>query len=218
MVFKQVSANKRLICPLCEHKVLSSRLLKAGADLLECSHCDLAFKPFENWPESSSEKAHYDQHQNRIEDQNYLAYLNELFQYVNKSSMGEIRALDYGCGPVKGFEYLCTKVGIKCDSYDPFFFPEEMDLSQKYDVIFLCEVVEHFHQPKKEIEKLISLLKPKGRMLIRTEPLSRSNSNWYYSLDPTHVIFFGLRPFQYIAQTYGLKLEQLSPKIFQLWR
>lgn len=48
--------------------------------------------------------------------------------------------------------------------YDPFFFPDESLLSNKYDFVTCTEAIEHFFEPKKEWKILLNLLKENGML------------------------------------------------------
>lgn len=55
------------------------------------------------------------------------------------------------------------------ECYDPFFFPSDSILSQKYDFVTCTEAIEHFFEPKKEWKLLLSLLKENGKIYLFIE-------------------------------------------------
>jgi len=57
--------------------------------------------------------------------------------------------------------------------YDPFFHPKSELLAKKYDFIIACEVIEHFHDPRKEFELLYKLLNQGGKLYLMTDLYSQ---------------------------------------------
>ena len=102
--------------------------------------------------------------------------------------------------------------------FDPFFHPDENYINHSYDYIFSCEVFEHFHEPKQEIEKLLQLLKPGGRLYIMTHlyDLKINFEHWYYRNDPTHVFIYTHRTIEFIAEKYALTLEEQTDRLVVL--
>ncbi|WP_050855571.1 methyltransferase domain-containing protein [Gillisia limnaea] len=72
--------------------------------------------------------------------------------------------MDYGCGtgPVATAELV--KHSYKVNLYDPYFENHPEVFEETYDFIICCEVMEHFHNPFEEFNRLFKLL-----MLIRLE-------------------------------------------------
>lgn len=179
----------------------------------KCSNCKLVFKDPSAFVSFETEKARYETHNNDLEDQGYLGYLDKLFS-LRDHIKGEV--LDYGCGPTKGLQSLIEKQSLKkfnIESYDPIFFP--IEITKKYDLIFASECFEHFYKPKEEIEKVLKCLKSKGTVLISTELYDGKNfKTWWYLNDPTHVVFYSEYTFRWIADFYKLDVLFLkSPHI-----
>lgn len=180
----------------------------------KCSNCELIFKDPSVFVSLEKEKARYATHNNSVEDEGYLSYLNRLFSL---SEFKEGLALDYGCGPTKGLEALVKNKNldkVQVESYDPLFFPIDLK-HKKYDLIFASECLEHFHKPDEEVKKILNLLKSKGSLLISTELYDGKDfKNWWYLNDPTHVVFYSKKTFQWMIDFYGLSLVFLkSPHI-----
>lgn len=213
MVFKQISSDRQLICPLCEFSFNELRLLQAGVSVFQCPQCELAFKDPANYLDIASEKRHYLNHNNTVEDQRYLDYLRLSISAVQSEIKYGDLILDYGCGPVKGIEHLLKDYRVF--SYDPIFFTDDSFMRQKFNCIFVNEVAEHFFRPDVEFEKLNSLLKDDGVMVVRTE-LFQNKQDWFYAKDPTHVVFYSLKTLEYLCQRFGFELTKFSDKIFVL--
>jgi 2-polyprenyl-3-methyl-5-hydroxy-6-metoxy-1,4-benzoquinol methylase len=162
------------------------------------------------------EKKRYEFHQNSPSDMAYQNFLNQLIEpllkFINIESVG----LDYGCGPGPTISQIMKGQGIKVSDYDPFFFDNTDLLKSKYDFITSTEVFEHFREPKKEIEKLLSMLKPEGVLAIMTSTYDKvsSLSNWYYLKDPTHISFYHHETMKWIEANCDLDLIFYSKNIF----
>ena len=78
-------------------------------------------------------------------------------------------------------------------------------LSNKYDFIISCEVIEHFFNPNKEFRLLKNILKPGGIIFIMTEMLPHEEylKDWYYIKDPTHVFFYSHKSLDWIKDHYS---------------
>ena len=146
-------------CPLCHEteqiSVLDSAMPRR---YLACGQCYLAYMHPNDYLSADEEKAYYATHENSIDDEGYVGFLNillapllDLIEQKEKTI-----ALDYGCGPGPTLSVLLEQNGIHCDNYDPFFFPKA--LSPPYDVITATECFEHFHHPEDELKKLVSML------------------------------------------------------------
>lgn len=93
--------------------------------------------------------------------------------------------------------------------YDPLFFNDALALETHYDFITCTEVVEHFHNPFGEFERLDKLLKPGGVLAVMTrfQTDDAAFANWHYRRDPTHVVFYREATFQTIAQKHHWQCE-----------
>jgi 2-polyprenyl-3-methyl-5-hydroxy-6-metoxy-1,4-benzoquinol methylase len=85
--------------------------------------------------------------------------------------------------------------------FDHFYEPVPVGLEQQYDFITATEVVEHLHDPKKELERLWACLKQGGWLGIMTNTVVDQDAftQWYYKNDLTHVCFFSRTTFAWLA-------------------
>jgi 2-polyprenyl-3-methyl-5-hydroxy-6-metoxy-1,4-benzoquinol methylase len=85
--------------------------------------------------------------------------------------------------------------------YDYFYEQVPAALERQYDFITATEVVEHLHDPRKELERLWTCLKPGGWLGIMTQfAVDREVfSRWHYQNDVTHVCFFSRPTFAWLA-------------------
>lgn len=124
--------------------------------------------------------------------------------------------LDYGCGKgrlVKGLRQF----GLNAYGYEPFVSDSEgafvlrdiRDIREKLsviDMILLIEVIEHVTNPHELMDKLNSLLRPGGMLLLSTELYDeqRCDSSWYY-LNPSagHVSIFSRVSLLHLMRSHG---------------
>jgi arylsulfatase A-like enzyme len=99
--------------------------------------------------------------------------------------------------------------------YDPFFHNIPELLEDKYDYIVCCEVIEHFHNPKKEFTLLKKLLKKGAQLYCMTDLYDESNDfhNWYYKNDLTHVFIYHKNTILWIQQEFGFSDVKISGRL-----
>lgn len=180
-----------------------------------CNHCGLLGKNPELFVSSELEKKRYAVHNNDITDSRYLDYLNQLWSktegHISQSS--SMSVLDFGCGPSKGLESLLKdKKQFKVSSYDPYFYNEDGFLKKTYDIVFCCEVVEHFNEPADSWNSILRLLSKDSLLAIRTEfwddvRVTKPIEKWWYFRDPTHVHFYSKGFFNFLSKSF--KVEPL---------
>lgn len=200
-----------VICPLCFNK--ASFTIINGPDSRSyrgCNKCRLIFTETRFLPSAKSEKKRYLTHKNGIQYKGYVDFLNQAIEpalpLLNKAMQG----LDFGCGPTPTLSVILEQKGFKCDNYDPLFFP---DIPEKeYDFIFATECFEHFFFPAKEMQRIKSLLKPGGILIVMTETWKSTEAftSWYYAKDSTHVSFFHSQTFGFIAEKFGFDLLECN--------
>jgi hypothetical protein len=79
-------------------------------------------------------------------------------------------------------------------------------------------VVEHLHDPYKVFKTLFAMLKREGWLGIMTK-LVRDQlafSRWHYIRDPTHICFYHLNTFEYLAQHYDATLNVIGSDVILL--
>lgn len=201
-------------CPLCDtitNKKISS---SQNRDYYICKTCELIFINPKLLLEATEEKARYETHENTIESQGYVDFLNRAIipslDYIKDAAYKSepiMEGLDFGCGPGPVLSQLLEQRNIKCSNYDPFYYPD-FNEQKKYDFIFATECFEHFYFPKNEIEKILSVLKSNGILTVMTELWTNLETfpSWYYLKDPTHVSLFNENTIKYICKVYGFKI------------
>ncbi|MEE4197448.1 MAG: class I SAM-dependent methyltransferase [Bacteroidales bacterium] len=205
-------------CPLCYHREEFETL--KGIDkkgYFYCPVCKLVFSFPEHLPGPEEEKSRYLTHNNGIEDQGYVRFLNQVVEPAMDYLEAGMECLDFGCGPAPTLSILVERQGLVCDNYDPLFFPDLPD--KMYDAIFATECFEHFYHPAKELKTITSHLKKKGYLILMTQlwkGLDRFHL-WHYTNDDTHVTFYHRETIDFIAEHFGFgKMQLINNRIIIL--
>jgi len=196
-----------IACPLCFNEVFSSEIKGPSRQLFHyCENCRLVFSEKQDLPNRQNEKERYLKHENSIQNKGYVRHLNQAIHPALPYLRENMRGLDYGCGPVPTLNRLLEKKGLNCEFYDPIFFPEHP--LGRYDYIFATECFEHFFSPDAELHKLTHLLESGGILIVMTtlwEDIDKFEA-WKYAQDPTHVVFYHQKTFEFICAKYGFEL------------
>lgn len=180
-----------------------------------CDYCEFIHQDPTSHVDQVKEKEQYDHHQNSLENQGYVDYLQHfLDEYVlplEKDGM----ALDFGSGPGPVLFELMKHHFHEVRHYDPYYHPDDGYKEETFDVITSTEVVEHFADPLKEFHHLKDLLKEDGYLVVmtsfRTMDVSKFLS-WWYRRDTTHISFYHMKTFEEIVQRVGLKIVKHNQK------
>jgi SAM-dependent methyltransferase len=205
-------------CPLCAGADLSAYYADRSRTYRHCACCSLVFVPPACYLDREAERAEYDLHENSIYDQGYRAFLSRLMQPLITRLEPGARGLDFGCGPGPALAHMLRESGFDVSLYDSFYVPDRSVLNTAYDFICATEVVEHLHQPGRELAQLWSLLQPGGWLGIMTKLVRDRTSfaSWHYKNDPTHVCFFSEQTWQWWARQYGASLTILGADVILL--
>ncbi|MFN4234389.1 MAG: class I SAM-dependent methyltransferase [Bacteroidia bacterium] len=194
-------------CPLCLSSN-SANPIKGADDRVyyKCENCFLIFVDKQFLPLPENELKRYNQHQNSIDDKEYVDFLNQAIHPALKYIQPNFIGLDYGCGKNAVLSQLLSKYGITCQNYDVYFSPKWPENS--FDFIFCTETTEHFFFPEREFLKMIAHLKKGGLLIIMTELWTSIDDfkNWYYTRDFTHVCFYHQNTINYLAQKFNLTM------------
>ncbi len=203
-----------MLCPLCDSP-LSTQM---DTHFYDCDTCKAIVKHKKHHLTPTEEKAHYECHNNDVEDIGYQKFTMPITKYVLDNFLPEHIGLDFGSGTGPVISSMLEKNNYNIVQYDPFFTPNEKIFDTTYDYIVSCEVFEHFTNPKLEIDRLIRLLKPNGILLIMT--LLYKNTidfkTWYYKNDPTHIFMYRSETIEYIAKEKRLDILELTDRCIVL--
>lgn len=198
-------------CPLCRISK-GVPFYQDTREYLCCPVCSLVFVPPQHFLTPEEEKSVYDQHQNSPDDPRYRSFLSRLFIPLSQRLPPGAFGLDFGSGPGATLNLMFEEAGHAMRIYDPFYAPDLHSLQLHYDFITATEVVEHLHHPRLELDRLWSCLKPNGWLGIMTKRVldQEAFSTWHYKNDPTHVCFFSIETFQWLADHWCATLTILD--------
>lgn len=197
-------------CPLCLSSSNAIPFAKLAAkEYWLCPQCDYTFLAPQFWLNHAEESAHYQLHDNRVDDPHYINFLNRLSIPLVKRLAPHAQGIDIGCGPGPALAITLSQQGYPCAHYDPLFFPNKALLTQQYDFVTATEVVEHLRTPAITWQLLHRLVKPKGLLAIMTSwrVAPEYFAQWHYPRDPTHIGFYQPTTFQWLADQWGWALD-----------
>jgi SAM-dependent methyltransferase len=200
---------KKITCSLCSSHTCFFCQFRA-LHYYQCSGCRSVLLNPAMYLSKEKEKIRYEEHNNDVNEPGYQKFVMPLVKQVQLKFNQTHSGLDFGAGTGPVITKLLHDKGFKVQLYDPFFYDNPAALSQTYDFIVCCEVIEHFHSPAREFELLRSLLKPGGVLYIMTEIYHEGVNfgKWHYKNDPTHVFFYHKQALAWIKNHY--KFAQLK--------
>lgn len=184
-----------------------------------CARCWLVSVPPDHHLAPAAERAVYDRHDNRPDHAGYRQFLRRPAAAVCARVQRPALGLDFGAGPGPTLGLMLVEAGYDMALYDPFYLPDVRVFDERYDFITATEVFEHLAAPAAEIERLLACLQPGGWLIVMTKRHSGDHNaftRWHYTHDPTHISFFALATFEWIAEHYGLHLEVAAADVVAL--
>lgn len=191
-------------CPLCQTP--SNHFYSHNTrEFYFCTTCFSIFLDDNNYFSEEDEQKHYEHHQNDVFDLGYQQFASPIVNAIKKDFKPNHQGLDFGSGTNSVIVKLLRDDFFQITEFDPYFSNHPAVLENKYDYIACCEVMEHFHHPRKEFEKLYNLLLPNGKLYCMTELFNETKSfdSWYYKNDHTHVFFYHEKTIAWIAEKIG---------------
>ncbi len=207
-------------CPLCRCGDVDPFYEDENRMYLNCLNCKLVFVPKCYWLSAEEEKATYDLHENDPQDPGYRQFLSRLIRPLVEKLDSNQKGLDFGCGPGPTLSVLLEEQGHQLDLYDPFYYNDLSLLEKKYDFICATEVVEHMHDPEREFAALFKMLKRDGWLGLMTKLVidQQAFRQWHYIRDLTHICFYSLSTFKYLAQKFNAELNVVADDVILLNR
>lgn len=203
------------VCPLCQKTSLTAFHQDNVRAYRRCTNCYLVSVPAVFQLSATDEKTIYDQHQNDPTDQYYRQFLsraiNPLFERIERDAEG----LDFGCGPGPTISVMAAELGIKADNYDLYYFNDARLLDRQYDFVTMTEVIEHVADAQSLLQTLDSLLKLGAILVVMTKRVINevTFSTWHYKNDLTHINFYSIDTFEWIAAKFNWTLEVVGDDV-----
>ena len=197
------------VCPVCRRADVRFLLSVDGRDYWRCAVCEARFLDPRQRPSRDDELAEYLRHENDPGDSGYRRFLSKLADPLLERLPPSSHGLDYGCGPGPALAAMLCEAGHTVALHDPFFRPDAAVLDGLYDFVTCTEVVEHFHRPAEEFDRLDRLLAPGGWLGVMTcfQTDDARFAGWHYRRDPTHVVFYRETTLRHVAATRGWSCE-----------
>ncbi|TKI70365.1 class I SAM-dependent methyltransferase [Sulfurimonas crateris] len=198
------------ICKICSSNTTSITDTKTQKIYHKCPECRYISLDEAFYVDEEREKKHYDKHHNTLESLGYVKMFEDLVEEFVLPYKDEIRsALDFGCGEGEVLPIVLQRSGVASDRYDLFYFPTKVYEGKKYDLIASTEVFEHLSFPIEVFKKLLSHLEKNGYLLLMSAFHPDNDEEflkWWYIRDVTHIGFFNIKTFEYMAQKFGVTI------------
>jgi len=141
--------------------------------------------------------------------------LSQLYKPLVKHLKPGARGMDFGSGPGPTLSVIFSEAGYPMTIYDKYYANKPEVLCRKYHFITMTEVAEHLAHPKQVFEQLYSCLLPGGKLAVMTQMMNPdiNFAHWYYKKDPTHIVFYHIQTFHWLARHWQVKLENYGNNI-----
>ena len=208
------------ICPLCGAADVSELCQDGRRKFLSCRTCNLVFVPAGQFLSSGDEKARYDLHQNSPDDPGYRRFLSRLFIPMQERLAAGSYGLDFGSGPGPTLSVMFEEMGHTMAIYDYCYATDRSVLENQYDFITATEVLEHLHNPKEDLDRLWTSLKPGGWLGVMTKlaPDREAFARWTYKNDATHVCFFSGSTFEWLAAQWQAEITFVNRDVILFYK
>jgi hypothetical protein len=203
-----------MICKLCGSSDNHCYYKDKVREYIHCNTCRLIQVPQVFEISKQDEIDRYKLHTNTDDKDGYILYLQDIVNLVRiVAPIGHI--LDFGAGEHAVLTELLKKEGYHADPYDPHYSSIAELPDKKYDIVILCEVIEHLRFLKNELMLIRNLLSAHGCVILRTQLYPEtldSFRKWWYIQDKTHINFFSRSSLEYVASVLGLRVIATEKK------
>jgi len=204
-------------CNLCGPKPMTLVCEDRRRSFYMCGDCGMISVPQRYWLSVDDERKRYDLHDNSVSNGGYVKFLSQIVDVLMPVSRPTMTALDFGCGENAVLCQLINDKGIDCCGYDPLY--QHLLPDKNFDIIILCEVIEHIRDINAELRLINKLLRDDGIVIIRTQIYGGPSvfPSWWYAQDPTHINFFSRQSLNKTARIISRQLKStIHPDIFIL--
>ena len=202
------------LCPLCNSA--STVFYQFEKQLYhQCVNCYGVFVDKKLLPGRELEILRYTKHNNDVEDEGYQEFVSPITSAIMGDFTKNTKGLDFGAGIGPVISKILKENGYLIKLYDPFFHNYPNLLEKQYDYIAACEVIEHFHDPKKDFKLLKNLLRQNGKLYCMTNIYDESIDfhNWEYKNDLTHIFFYHKKTIHWIKKKFGFSSVTIDGRL-----
>lgn len=146
--------------------------------------------------------------------------------------------LDIGCGSGKLIKFLQDKFEVSVEGIEPnqeaveagrraglnihCGVLESVELTNQYDLVYLIHVIEHLPDPLATIERVFSLLKTNGKLVICTPNHMNPERSWFGKYwdgwdTPRHIYVFDARSIKKMLKRLGFVDIQIRYEVYSLF-
>lgn len=206
--------NLSNICPLCTNQG-DDFYEKNNLRYYKCPVCDGIYMDNQLWPNKEAEKLRYQTHNNDVNDRGYQQFVSPITSAILINFSTSDMGLDFGAGTGPVISKILNDNNYNIKQYDPYFHNKPKLLTEKYNFIACCEVIEHFYNPLKEFQLLKKMLIPNGKLYCMTDIFNKSIdfNQWYYKNDPTHVFIYQQKTFEWIKKEFRFTKVEVEGRL-----
>lgn len=201
-------------CPLCNS---TSTIFYQFKKRLyhQCNNCCGIFVDKKPILSSEAEMSRYSEHNNNIEDEGYQKFVAPITLAIMRDFTQNHKGLDFGAGTGPVISKRLKDQSYMIKLYDPFFHNYTNLLKAQYDYIAVCEVIEHFHDPKKEFSLLKKLLRQNGKLYCMANIYNEHIDfhNWDYKNDKTHIFIYHKKTLHWIKEEFGFSNVTIKDRL-----
>lgn len=201
-------------CPLCSNP--STIFYQFEKRLYhQCNNCYGIFVDKALIPNRETEMLRYQKHDNDIEDEGYQKFVSPITSAIMNDFTQNHKGLDFGAGTGPVISKILKENNFLIMQYDPFFHNYPNLLESQYDYIAACEVIEHFHDPKKDFKLLKNLLHQDGKLYCMTNIYNENIDfhTWDYMSDFTHVFIYHKKTIYWIKEEFGFSDVTINDRL-----
>lgn len=234
---KSTSKPKLKQCIACDSK----KFVDYGAELKECVKCGLVVakhiptfselkKLYEEEYFFGMEYSDYKADRPALE-KNFRTRIKYLKKYLHSKS----KVLEVGCAygyflnlikeevswhkgydvSSEGIDYAVKELKVNAEAGD--FLKDTSIKNESLDLVCMWDVMEHFGEPQKHVEKAAKLLKKGGALCFTTGDVGafvprKRGEKWRMVHPPTHIYYFNVKGATRLLEKYGLKVEKVRYK------
>ena len=240
----KVMVTKHTNCSLCNSNGYTIFKKMDSYQLMRCKRCGLVCLSPLQVPQEINKEYSAEYHIERLlkkepqteeEIEEEINKTIEMTEEIGRQFVNRGRLLDIGCGA--GFFMACLKrygwdvTGVDISEWAGKFAVERLGLevftgnvediqfSDKFDVVTMNHVLEHLPDPIKTLKKVSEIIAKEGILIINGPNLNSFDRIWHgrkwrgYT-DRTHLYFFTPKTYRMIIEEAGFSVQRI---IFSYW-
>lgn len=231
---------EKIICPICgEADNIKLFCRKNNYDIYSCGNCDIAFVwPIpddlktiyqENYFKNTGGKkefgyADYDKDKEPMREI-FNLYLEKISRLANGKKIFDIGAatgyfLDLARGKgwqTSGVEISEFAAGEATKRGHNIFCGNlpELSIEEKYDVITMWDVLEHFDSPEKYLFAANNMLNSNGLLVVNTIDKNSwwariTGKRWHLIVPPEHLFYYSPQGLRYLLEHSGFEIKEIK--------